>query len=228
MNCEEVRTLFYERNGKGVAPSLVSQIDSHLKECESCRIELEDYQNIISLIKSLKEEDPGESFWEKQFQEIHHTIKLLKLEDQKKPSWILRVLTWQPSTPIFSMVTAAVVFFVALCFFAYNLFLPVTFDQNVGSGIKNNLPPITIYSGYFPISSVPLNESDNLNQYLSKLSPTELSLVIEEVLKKEQVSEEFFRELDFHQFESIYEIVSELGNKEMDIFWDQLTSYTSI
>ena len=52
--------------------------------------------------------------------------------------------------------------------------------------------------------------------------------MIEEVLKKEQVSEEFFRELDFHQFESIYEIVSELGNKEMDIFWDQLTSYTSI
>jgi anti-sigma factor RsiW len=60
MNCEDTRELLYDYLKNEISTSEISDVESHLKRCESCESELAHIKGISSIIRASME-DPHES-----------------------------------------------------------------------------------------------------------------------------------------------------------------------
>ena len=86
MKCNEICDKLSLYIDKELNDEEMQQMEEHFKSCENCQKELNEYENLISVLKNMPEEEPPEGYCKR----LHN--KLLESSPQLKPKKALKII----------------------------------------------------------------------------------------------------------------------------------------
>jgi anti-sigma factor RsiW len=84
MNCNEISDKLSLYIDDELSSEEMKQVEEHLNSCENCQKVLDEYRNLISVLKNLPEEEPPEGYCERLHEKllaILNTVSLSSVED---------------------------------------------------------------------------------------------------------------------------------------------------
>ncbi len=102
VNCNEIKDMLSLYIDGELDEKEKKTVEEHVKICESCRYELEQYQKMINMLQNLVEEEPPKGYCNR----LHE--KLLKVKKQKKTSTRSRWLKYGSIAAAFVLVVSAI------------------------------------------------------------------------------------------------------------------------
>lgn len=156
MNCNEISDKLSLYIDNELSDEEMLLIEEHIKFCESCQKELEEYKNLISILQSLPEEEPPEGYCER----LHNKLTEVNI-NQEKTSKIKRYkFKWMK----YASIAAALV----LVMLVYGL-------NNFGTSTKNEAAYDMAQSGSMPAPAAEEAPAsmENYDQSIGEYQPME-------------------------------------------------------
>lgn len=133
MNCKRVKKNLSEFLSDNIDKQVKRNIDEHIRQCESCKEELENVKRLDVLISQVKTPEQDKQFWESYPEEIIEKINMLPQKEikRRKRRFEFPLLVRRPAYAV------AFVVVLMIGFLSYQEWLSV--DEQIAANYSNSL-----------------------------------------------------------------------------------------